>query len=445
MEPGSLAPFNSFAYMPQGHVQTFAPSVPEELFLKCKRRGVGEIVRQAGALHERINGILPSYHAIQNMDAEKLRTTVLRLSQRVSELMEQAAPFGFPQESPEIVLRTPYRLGRLMASLHFMRTEPIHGEVVEYATRTHTINAMTLQVAEQLKLPKTQPLRDLSRAIFDLSLQFTSPAERSDKVPLLRLCTAAIEERGCLYAAFRKTIREQIRYLRLFVDSPHFTPDLSIVELHPAFEWETGWLQVVVHRQAQIQPYLAIVQRIEEFLQPYLNGTITEQTEDLSRAEVLSWLPAMIHKEFPHAAIPESTMRAVALTAYLRFGARNAHLGSLKGAYEQRTEGEDIYFKTYRCADGTEYHEQLKIRTALEIERCAARIQNSFTKALLHAFPVDFPSLRLTENEIKALAHVFLCHPDDPLPDGWDGDEDRKMSLLFSQSTASLGHRFPWD
>jgi hypothetical protein len=214
---------------------------------------------------------------------------------------------------------------------------------------------------------------------------------------------------------------------------------------------------------ADLEPYLAIVQMVEEFLQPYLDGSIIAETEnprilvqngDLptplrieenSRVQVMDWLLAEFRGTFSHAQIPESRIEAIALTAYLHFGSRGVHLGWLKGSYEIRSKGEDLYRAPYLCLDGTVYHEQRYVRTAMETEFSAARIQDSFTRALQHSLPIDFPSIRLNNREIKALAHVFLCNPEVPLPEGWYEKDDLKRRVLSPELRDSHSHKFPWD
>ena len=466
-------------YRPIPFIQAHASSVPDEILLRFKRRDIGEIIRNASSY--------PEYFAHELLDpiiysnSERLQTTVLQLSQRVSELMGQMAPFESLHESPEIVLRTPGRFFRLMESLKFMDLDLqtyingstldanlIQGKDFEYAKRSYETNERVLQVAERLRLSPTESLQEINRQIFPGLGQFSHPLEQSEETYLslkrmAELCTASVEQRYRLYAALRKTIRSKAEYLKQFVGSPSFAPKTAILDLFPSPIWESGWIQQVMRLYADIEPYLAIVQMVEEFLQPYLNGTVIAQSEapgialantgplsrhrveDIPRAEVEDWLPAQLLETFSHVHLPERRIKAVALTAYLHFGSRGVHFGWLKGSYAIRSGGEDVYRSPYLSPEGTEYHEQRHIRAAMEIESSAIRIQDSFTRALQHALPIDFPSLGLTDYEIKALAHAFLSNPEVPLPEGWDEDEALKEMVLFPKPVASHGHKFPWD
>jgi hypothetical protein len=477
----SSSPLTDFFQAPIPPIlpQSAAPSVPEDILLRFKRRDIAEIIRHASSY--------PEYFAPELLEpivfssSDKLQTTVLQLSQKVSELMGQVAPFDFPQESPEIVLRTPGRFFRLMESLRFTDLELpsyvggstleailIRERIFEYAKRSHNINQTVLEVAQRLRLPKTESLQALNRQIFLGLEQFSQPPEAPEEAysllkQITELCTASVEERFRLYTVLRKTIRGEVEYLKLFVGCPSFDPNLAILDLFPSPLWERGWLQQVMNLHADLEPYLAIVQMIEEFLQPYLDGTVIAQTEDPRilvqngdlpapqriedsfRVQIMDWLLAEFRGTFPHAQIPESRIQAIALSAYLHFGSRGIHLGGLKGSYEIRSRREDLYRAPYLSLDGSEYYEQRYVRTAMETEFSAVRIQDSFTRALQHSLPIDFPSLHLNDREIKALAHVFLCNPEVPLPEGWDEEDDLKRKVLFPESRASPGHKFPWD
>ena len=456
-----------------------ASTVPEEILLRFKRRDIGEMIQNASSYPEHFAPELLEPTIYSN--TAQLQATVPQLSRRVSELVDQMGPFEVPHESPEIILRTPGRFFRLMESLKFSELEQqlfVNGpevealltkeRIFEYARRTHETNRFVLEAVERLHLPQAELIQDVNGQIFAGFERFSHPLEQTEETYLFlkriaELCTASVEYRYRLYAMLRKTIRGEDEYLKQFVPSSTFAPNLTILDLLPSPLWERAWIQQVMHLQADLEPYLAIVHMIEEFLQPYLDGSIIAQgegprmvvantdpfalsrIEDMNRVQVEDWLLAEFRGTFPHAHIPESRIRAVALTAYLHFGSRGINLGWLKGSYEIRTGGEDIYRGPYLCLDGTEYHNQRHIRTAMETEFSAVRIQDSFTRALQHSLPIDFPSIHLTDREIKALAHVFLCNPGVPLPEGWDEEEELKKKVLYSESRSSGGHKFPWD
>ena len=135
-----------------------------------------------------------------------------------------------------------------------------------------------------------------------------------------------------------------------------------------------------------MRPYLAIIQEVARFLQPYLDGRITRWTEDQDRKEIMEWLPKKIRAAFPYFSAEKLVIESIALTAYLKLGAR---------AVSPKRPNEP-------------YHEK--------------RRREEFVAAIRHSLPIDFRSAdfsRFTDDTFSALAREVLSPLRHPISRFW--------------------------
>ena len=447
---------------PEGLV-TYAEDKPSseegirELFREKKAKDLRVVMQALMNYRMQFEFVLPYCIALPHMARDDMQITVSRLSERIGDLIKSVAPLGFPPLSPEVVLRTPHNLYRLAQTIRFSPLVSSEGipnmeTLSGLVTRTHSyfnqvqvVNQQAIVLARRFDPTVEAYLHNAYLEMEGLCQRLQNPPVTPEELfvtlrEAASRSTALLDERGRFYTRCIKAIRDQVQYLTNFVDQQELNPKLQILTYHPTFEAEEIWVEKVLDLHNTVLPFFSIVQWVQEFLAPYLRRDITSESEDVHRPELLSWLIPRFRTAYPHAKLSYGAIETIALTAYLRCGSREVNLGVLKAVYQLRTADLEAYGAQHER--NMDIEREMAVVTA-NVAGTAGRILVSYTKALVHALPIDFHSLGLTELEITLLARDFLCHPQEPLRPGWRLTLKKKVETPAPKDTPV--YRFPWD
>jgi hypothetical protein len=172
-----------------------------------------------------------------------------------------------------------------------------------------------------------------------------------------------------------------------------------------------------------MKPYLRIVECIQEFLAPYLRGSISFETEDRGRPEIRQWLIPTIRSEFPTFDARDEEIEAIALSTYLGIGSRGLDLQRYTVMLAECAQTEGIDLTQLRPHTRRMQRALLKeyplTRQALEGELIVAGGFRLYREALHHSLRIDFRSLNLQDIEIEILAENQCMNPGRPLGIEW--------------------------
>ena len=359
---------------------------PGEPLFHFERKQLEESLSYARKAPEFFLSVLPENNVLYHiLDKETVRVVSCELEDQVAKYMEETKPLGFPKTPSREALINPWRFSRLIESLRFINYEEERGKVLQYANKSQSLNHGLLQLTERLSFRSGR--LSLFPANRKLSLLLAS-ASSAPVLELIGLSLASIEIRLELYLDVRNALMKRLASLESFFDGPPRMARPEILATSPELPKEADWIRAATDSLDMIEPLLMIISEVESFLRSYLNGTITEASENKSRDEILSWLSKKLREKFPKSSLPSDEVAAIALTTYLRAGFIRFHL--------ERKEF-STYFK----------------------EREQQNREESFILGLMHALPIDFQSACLTPEEIRVLAESFLNNPEAPVSAGW--------------------------
>ena len=183
---------------------------------------------------------------------------------------------------------------------------------------------------------------------------------------------------------------------------------------------EAGWIKRLGRYYENLLPFETIVDWVHEFLDPYLDGRITRETENIHRQQVKGWLLPKLIERFPLKHISSRVVDHIALSTYLKYGARGLNFQGLKATYDHYM-GFDIPEKTIILSparllpDESDY----EYRMASEVIATAQCHLHSYTESLKHSLRIDFTDYTLCATEIELLARYALVDPTAPFPENW--------------------------
>ena len=357
---------------------------PGEPLLAFERKALERALSLARTFPEHFSSILPENNPLYRiLDGENTRIVLSELEDRTSEHIKKAESLGFPHIGPKEVLQEASRFFRLVESLRFVKyTEDKQEELLRYAKQALSINQSVLQLAERLSVSET------SISLFPAQNKLSSLLEETPvhSAEIIEWCLAMVEDRGDLYPAIQKAIEEQLKNLESFSGPLTRFSRIFIFETSLQVPIESRWIQLANEHLDMIEPLLMIIPEVQKFLQPYLDGIITAETENISRPEIISWLPKKIREKFPRIFLSSGEVETIAMTAYLRMGFSHFHLERQKENFS--------------------YTEQ-------------RNREESFIQALMHALPIDFRSAHLSPKDIRELTATFLDDPEAPISAEW--------------------------
>ena len=376
--------------------------------------------------------------ALENLDQAQIRSTIQALSSKVEELAQRVRLPTSDLASSEFVLRSPPHLYQLLYLVDFFGM-PIERQVFFQNKRLaervidifkHQVKETThvLHLAEELHVPyprKTPTHIRLTSAFIQKLESEVDSVEYLNQLleqTVIR-SSSLVKERLSLLSPIRQSIKFKIAELSRFFVSSLLLSFQRFLDEEPSFDREQEWIRTIVERFEVMKPYLRIVECIQEFLAPYLEGKIFLETEDRSRAEIRQWLIPIIRYEFPNFEARDEEIETIALSTYLGMGARGLNLQRCITMLAESAQAEGADLAQLQRGTKRERSNWLKnypmTQQAVEEELIVMGSYHLYLKALRHSLRIDFHSLNLQDNEVELLAVNQYMNPGVPLGSEW--------------------------
>ena len=375
----------------------------KESSLEPSSQTVSELYQRISAFKTHFNSLAYSIFSLSSSNQREIDRIFSLFSKRIEELMQQVAFLGFSCSDSKKVLLSPPLFFHLMESLSFVELkkyeqvpvpEQIRRKILDQAARVNTTNEDALEIAKELGPKASERLYMLYEQIAQWQEKLSLPHEpcKEDYDNLKQLaqsCATSVKERRLLYVQLQTLHQKRARFFEPIIPtqcsfSSYFEDETlaSCIDEHQQIEKFKQFLH-------SARPYFALILWIEEFLQPYLDGTITSKTDDPERPEIMKWVEPMLCEAFPEFQIQKKEFETIALTIYIRYCIRDMHMKDL-----QHLDRPSVQHNAQRLGD------PLKI-------------------AIYKALSIDFRSSQLTPKEVVWLIKYFLSYPKKPLSLYW--------------------------
>lgn len=372
---------------------------------------------------------LPDAASVRGMSPEKVRKKLNLLTAAVSSMMARVG-FHPKNESPHAVLRNPNEISELLMRYSFF---PVLGSDPDtlFEMKETAEPLMRNQINEMLSCIKTlinassQRHISVSDSCLDryghllempeaLSSAHTPEEYHKAFFDAFTTYMQLASERQTLVKNLGQYLQTQKETLTPYLDFETIQPRIETVLEGPEFGKESEWISQIQKIDDPLLPYTSLLEMTKEFLTPYLEGKITQKTEDVYRHELTRDLIPHFRQLFPKSNLSDDEIEHFLLSAYLKIASKGVDLQNLENARV-------FHISEAREAkkDGNVKARNLHLKKAREIDDAINSHIDSFSSALEHSLRIDFRSMNLTNTEIDWLAMEILCDPQHPLPFNW--------------------------
>ena len=409
-----------------------------EYSLTYRRSDLTRICRRLRPREYYFGESLLSDETIENLDQTQIRGAIQALTAKVDELAQRVRLPASDQNHPEFILRSPPHLYQLLYlvdfsemqanSQAFLQNKQLLARVISVFKQQVVGTTHVFRLADELHViyskKASRHIRLTSGLIEKLEAEIDSVESLNGLLEqAVTQSSSLFKERLLLLSTIRRCIKFKIIELSRFFRSNLLLHFQSFLDEEPPFEQEEEWLRRVIEGFEAMKPHLRIVECIQEFLSPYLEGRISLATEDRDRPEIRQWLIPIIRYEFPTFEVRDEEIETIALSTYLVIGARGLNLRRYITMLAEcaQIEGVDLTL-LQQCKKG-EQHTMLKdypmTQQTIEVELIVMGAYRLYSKALQHSLRIDFRSLNLRDSEVALLAENQYMNPENPLESEW--------------------------
>jgi hypothetical protein len=420
-----------------GSLPGYANQHPE-YSLDHRRQDLTRICQRLRNREYYFGGALIPDETIESLDQTQIHDALQALTSKVKELAQRVRLSASDQNRPEFILRSPphlYQLfylvdfsGMQVDSQAFFQNKGLVARVLAVFKQQVEGTTQVLRMADEFHIAysrKTPTHIRLTSALIEKlneevdSVEFLNELLEHTVVQSSNL----VKERLSLLPSIRRYIKIKIDDLSHFFSSSLLLSFQGILSEETPFDQEQQWLTAIAERFETMKPYLRIVECIQEFLSPYLGGSISFETEDRGRPEICQWLIPTIRSEFPNFDARDEEIETIALSTYLGIGARGLDLQRYTTMLADcaQTEGFNLTLLQphTRRLQRTLLKDYPLTQQALEGELIVAGGFRLYRDALRHSLRIDFRSLNLLDIEIELLAENQCMNPGRPLGSEW--------------------------
>lgn len=407
--------------------QELSPGTPllNEAIQEKRKYDLENICKNPIYWHPNLHVPLPEPSEVPTLPPPVVRDVLIGLTQRVSDLMK-SVQYNPKNETPDALLRDPAEMTELLTRYSFAQVvqcdartlfeskdiviKLISNKVNELILAYQTMKKALAEVPIKPPLPAENLIHALSKTIASLSSARTAEDFKT-------LCSDAIDISVKLEVERNTLIKSVCNYLKAQRES--LAPFLSLAPADfflagPAFGEEERWISSIIEQKQKMAPFIYLIEQTQQFLAPYLNGQITQETENTARGDVKNSILPQFHSEFPNVSLTDAALEHFLLNAYLKIAGQGVDLRLL-----EQTRPLHLGEAGQAKAAGKEDIAKDRENKAQEIQNeIDLRIANLIA-ALEHSLQIDFGSMNLTPNQIRFLAIHTLFNPNEPLPRKW--------------------------